>query len=491
LTTRVSRIYRLILIALAFVALMGAQQALISAASDASGWNAQAAIPTNTPRPTHPAAPATNTPRPSPTETPTLSPVPTQTVPPTDTPVPPSIGPVNYPDDINSLTGLPYPDDAARNRRNLIVKVSNYTWVVRPQSGLSQADIVYEYEVEGGVTRFAAIYRSQAPDHVGSIRSGRLLDLELVIAYDGLLAYSGSNDPIKNMIINGSCIKPDTGSRIPCTDDPKLIHAQTWRYQAITPQFGNNCPPFCRYPRPGLAFEHTLFANTQQIWDVATKYGVNTPHKVKGLAFNTIPDASGKAASDIALKWFHDQDARWQYNADDGLYYRWNTGIPHIDSNTGAQLTADNVVVLQAPHLNRPDVYESEAGSPAVEVQLWGEGPAWVFRDGLWFEGVWQRNHDKGGLYLYYPDRKTPIDLKPGNSWFEVVRPNMYGVTVLPNNIDVHGTETPAVLTATARAPVFSAPQLTQEQAIATRTQAVSAATNAYTPVATITAPAP
>ena len=332
-----TRVFRLILIALAAVALLGAQQALISAAANNSGWYALDAIPTNTPRPTHPAAPATNTPRPTPTEAPTFTPSLTDTVSPTDTPVPPAIGPSDYPDNINSLTGLPYPDDAARNRRNLIVKVSNYTWVVRPQSGLSQADIVYEYEVEGGVTRFAAIYRSQAPDHVGSIRSGRLLDLELVVAYDALLAYSGSNDPIKTMIINGSCIKPDTGSRVPCTDDPKLIHAQTWRYQAITPQFGNNCPPFCRFPRPGLAFEHTLFGNTQQIWDVATKYGVNTPHKVKGLSFTDTPDGGGKPASDIAIKWFHDQDARWQYNPDDGLYYRWKTGIPHTDANSGAQ----------------------------------------------------------------------------------------------------------------------------------------------------------
>jgi predicted phosphohydrolase len=65
---------------------------------------------------------------------------------------------------------MPYPDAAAKNRRNLIVKISNYPPIVRPQTGVNLADVVYEYEVEGGVTRFAAIYRSNMPSRVSSQR---------------------------------------------------------------------------------------------------------------------------------------------------------------------------------------------------------------------------------------------------------------------------------------------------------------------------------
>ena len=471
----ISRFYRLaVLIVVALTLAVAAQ-----ATTNASPEYAPGPPPTNTPRP-HP--PATNTPRPTRTTPPTRTPTDTLTPSNTPSPTPIPIGPYTYPDNINSLTGLPFPDDAARNRRNLIVKVSNFTPVVRPQSGLSNADIVYEYEVEGGVTRFAAIYRSQGSDHVGSIRSGRLLDMELVISYNALLAYSGSNDPIKNMILNGSCIKPSDGWRVPCTSDPTLIHAQTWRYQALTPQFGDNCPPFCRFPRPGLAFEHTLFGNTFQMWDLATKRGVNTPLQSKGLAFTDTPDGGGKTANDIYIKWYSGQDARWQYNADDGLYYRWNSGLPHMDANTGKQLTADNVVIMQADHVNRPDIYESETGSPAVQIDLWGADKAWVFRDGQWYQGTWRRDHDKGGLFLFYNDNKTPIDLKPGNTWFEIVRPNMFNVTVSDQYADVHATETPAAATATAGAPHFPDANLTQTQSVAAVTQTVSAATNAVTP---------
>ncbi|MEP7284677.1 MAG: DUF3048 domain-containing protein [Chloroflexota bacterium] len=449
--------------------------------------------PTNTKRPTVASLPPTNTPKnvaPVQPDQPTL--VPTKTLVPSRTPLPsktptltPSItpttiGPVNYPDNINTLTGLPYPNEEARNRRNLIVKVSNYTWVVRPQSGLSQADLVWEYEVEGGVTRFAAIYRSQASDHVGSVRSGRLPDLELVTMYQALLAYSGSNDNIKKMILEGSCIDPTSGSRVLCSkDNPDLIPAPEWKYQAITPQFGDNCPPFCRFPRTGLAFEHTLFANTNQVWDVATKRNVNTGIPARGFAFNITPDAGGKTASDIFIKWFGDQDARWQYNPTDGKYYRWNTGLPHVDANTGQQLSADNVIIIQANHKERHDVYESESGSPAIEVQLWGQEKAWVFRDGKWYEGTWQRrNRARGALVLMSGDGKTPIHLKPGNSWVEVVRCcDMHGVKASDTLIDVQGTATFAAMTATAKFPHVSDARATQTAVIAVQTNAVSAAT--------------
>ncbi len=471
---------------------------ILSAATLAVGnptSSAMQAPPTNTDHPDSPTSPVTNTPRRSltptkkPTSTRTFTPTATSTRTatatrtPTDTPTvtPTTIGPVNYPENINPLTGLPYPSEEAKNRRNLIVKVSNYTWVVRPQSGLSQADIVYEYEVEGGVTRFAAIYRSQGTDHVGSIRSGRLLDLELVPMYQALLAYSGSNDNIKAMILQGSCIDPDTGGRVLCTNDSgkDLIQADKWVYQALTPQFGDNCPPFCRYPKPGLAFEHTLFGNTFQMWDLATKRNVNNGYVAKGFAFTDEPDDRGKTANDIFIKWYGDQDARWQYDPNDHLYYRWNTGLPHIDANNGKQLTADNVIILQAYHKNRPDIYESETGSPAVEVQLWGQEKAWVFRDGKWYEGMWmRRNRNRGSLILMYPDGKTPMHLKPGNSWIEIVRCcDMNGVTAGNTLADVQSTATYAAMTATAKGPHLPPNLQTQAAAIAIQTNTASAAT--------------
>lgn len=425
------------------------------------------ALPTNTKRPQ---VLPTNTPRDQPptlTFTPSFTPTATLTSTATDTPTPTltptTIGPIQYPENINSLTGLPFPDEAARNRRNLIVKVSNYPWIVRPQSGLSYADIVYEYEVEGGVTRFAAIFRSHGADYLGSIRSARLPDLELVVMYNALLAYSGANDNIK-----------------------KMIGEAEWHYRAMTPQWGDNCPPFCRFPQVGLPFEHTLFGNTYKMWELAERRKANEGFPARGFAFSDVAPQNSKFANDIAIKWYGDQDARWQYNPNDGKYYRWNTGLPHMDAATGKQLAVDNLIIIQAEHVERPDIYESEAnGSPAIEIQLWGQNDAWVFRDGRWYEGVWIRRNQKEGTALTLVLRDgTPIFLKPGQSWVEVVRCcNMYGVTPSDAYADVAATAVYAEQTATLRGPRIptDAAQATSQSESFIATRNSSAATIAVT----------
>ncbi len=392
-------------------------------------------LPTNTPRPT-----ATNTP----TDTPTATHTPTATPSPTYTPSPTAtiVGPSEYPDGFNPLTGLPYPNEAAMNRRNLIVKISNFPEIVRPQSGLTTADIVFEYEVEGAVTRFAAIYRSQGAEKVGSIRSARLLDLELVEMFEGILAYSGANDWIYNFILDSD-----------------------WKWRALTPQMGVNCPPFCRVEDGTRPFEHTLFGNTYDMWDVAEQREINQGLLVRGLAWSDVPDPDGAPIQDIFINYWNPRhDTRWQYNPGDGRYYRYNSGLPHVDAVTGQQLAADNIVILEAVHVDRPDVLDSEISGVVVETQLWGRGTAWIFRDGLWFEGIWAHRQGSPGLWLLYDDGETPMHLKPGQTWFNVVRPVMYGVEVSAQKVDavataeavIGQTATAAAQTATAIAPYIT-----------------------------------
>lgn len=392
-------------------------------------------LPTNTPRPT-----ATNTP----THTPTATNTPTATPSPTYTPSPTAtiVGPSEYPEGFNPLTGLPYPNEEAMNRRNLIVKVSNFPELVRPQSGLTTADIVFEYEVEGAVTRFAAIYRSQGAEKVGSIRSARLLDLELVEMFEGVLAYSGANDWIYNFILDSE-----------------------WKWRALTPQMGVNCPPFCRVEDDTRPFEHTLFGNTYDMWAVAEERQVNQGMLVRGLSWSDVPDPGGEPIQDIFINyWNPRQDTRWQYNPGDGRYYRYNSGLPHMDAVTGQQLAADNIVILEAVHVDRPDILDSEVSGVVVETQLWGRGTAWVFRDGLWYEGIWAHRQGSPGLWLLYDDGETPMHLKPGQTWFNVVRPVMYGVEVSEQKVDAQATAeavagqtaTAAAATATAAAPFIT-----------------------------------
>ncbi len=313
------------------------------------------------------------------------------------------VGPRVYPEGINPLTGLPYPSDAARSRRNLIIKVSNWPPRVRPQHGVNAADVVYEYEAEGGVTRFAAIYRSQAPQQVGSIRSARLLDIELIRMYAALLAYSGTSEPIRQIYINAD-----------------------YRNRLLSPSLGHDCERagFCRdetYAHRG--YEHTLFANAQQLWDLAARLNVNQGYRALGFHFALQADAGGDTAHDTYTNWYNRTDARWQYDDASRIYLRYADGAPHIDATDRQQLWADNLIYLQVLHFPRPDLFPPGSPDESEEVVLQGQGNALVLREGRLYSGFWRRLSLRNGdaLELVHTDG-TPIALKPGRSWITIMR---------------------------------------------------------------------
>ena len=414
-------------------------------ASDSASWS-QITLPgTNTPRPgmEHEFTFATNTPSgptwtPSltrtPTETATATPTatftPTNTLTPTDTPSPTPTpnGPFVYPEGVNPLTGLPYPDEEAMARRNLIVKISNFPPVVRPQSGVNAADVVFEYEAEGGVTRFAAIFRSQTAHHVGPVRSARLIDLELAPMYEALLAYSGSSEPIHQMIMTSE-----------------------WRYQAITPMIGDNCEEagFCRFPQDGLAFEHTLYVDLDKVWERATARNVNTGYRARGFAFSETPDPGGQPANDVYVDWYGQTDGRWQYDPETGRYLRFTDGVPHFDAADGQQLWADNLIIIEVPHNDRPDLFEPESRTASLEIALWDQGRAYLVRDGMYWQGFWRRrSRDFGDALQIIYGNNTPIMMKPGRTWVMVVR-GFGDVVISEERVDVGATATQIALSAT------------------------------------------
>ena len=83
----------------------------------------------------------------------------------------------------------------------MTVKIGN-TQEAHPLSGIEQADVVYEEVVDGGITRLAAIFNSDAPERVGPVRSVRPTDQSIVWPIGGVFAYSGG-DPDRGASIQG------------------------------------------------------------------------------------------------------------------------------------------------------------------------------------------------------------------------------------------------------------------------------------------------
>lgn len=370
---------------------------------------------------------STNTPPPvenTSTTAPTIAPTVTQTslpapvtinteVPPTDamvdatttaeTPSPTSteqipgmIGPDNFPDNVNPLTGLVVADPEVLQHRPIAVKISNIARV-RPQSGINNADLVFEHMTEGTITRFTAVFYTNGAQKIGSIRSGRLIDLEIPVMYDAAFAYSGASGPVR-----------------------LLFKASSFFDRIISPDFGHGGFERISDPNnPNEFFEDTLFTNTDNLRFILNERGQDVPPNFQnGMTFNPEPPAGGTPASTIEVT-YRATDAFWQYEPGIGRYKRWSDGVPHTDANTGEQLNFKNIIVLGANHQNT-DIVEDSFGSPSIQIQIWGEGPVSIFRDGQRFEGHWRRE-DPGDMLTFYDLEGNLLPLSPGNSFFQLV----------------------------------------------------------------------
>lgn len=344
---------------------------------------------------------------PAPTDLPTATLVPTD--PPTAAPTPAGqIGPDTFAPEIDPLTGLAVTDPNVLFRRPLAIKVSNFPACVRPQAGLSLADLVFEHYAEGPTTRFTAIFYSHNSPQVGSIRSARLIDLELPAMYQALFAFSGASPGVLEKL--------------------KAADFKDW---VISPEFEPGHPAFFRVPIASLsgdcqALEHTLFTSTDALWADADKKGINQRPTLTGMAFNPNPPGGGQPATTASLA-YDGEYVRWVYSPTAQAYYRYANGQPHTDTQTQAQITAANVVVVFANHvftlilenLIGYDPATGRGGSHSIEIQLWGSGPALVFRNGQVYSLTWLRQQRTGVLGLV--DAQGHIfPLQPGNTWFEL-----------------------------------------------------------------------
>ncbi|MBI3360213.1 MAG: DUF3048 domain-containing protein [Chloroflexi bacterium] len=343
--------------------------------------------PTQPPATTAP-QPAAATPAP-PTPAPAVTPVPEG-----------QIGPANFPPNVDPLTGETV-DPTALDRIPLAIKVSNYPDVVRPQSGLSFADLVFEHFVEGGATRFTAVYYSKDAEKVGSVRSARLIDLEIPNMYRAMLGYSGSSEGVRTLL-----------KQVP------------WLDRVLSPQFGEGCPPFCRFPEEGLAQEHTEFTSTKDLRAVAEQRGLNKRPDLHGMTFNATPPPDGQPAKQVTFP-YNASYVLWVYNQPSGRWLRWNTSsnslTEHKDRLTGQQLSAANVVAIYANHVCNWAIIEDANGWYSIEIQIWGSGPAKIFRDGQVYDATWVRNDPKDMLG-FVDANGQPFPLKPGNTWFQLVQ---------------------------------------------------------------------
>ncbi|HET9016319.1 MAG TPA: DUF3048 domain-containing protein [Thermomicrobiaceae bacterium] len=322
-------------------------------------------------------------PTPAPTDTPMPTPTPTAVPTPTPSPTPAATPtPVAY----RTLTGAPA---ATPPPRPIAVQIDNAPGA-RPQTGLVDADVVYEWPTEAQLTRFTALYQTRAPTVVGPVRSARLIDLQIIPAHDAILAYSGAATEVEALLARAHL------DRLQVDVDAA---AASWRSTD-------------RYA------PYNLYTSIQGLRGVVARHGWATPSTAQPFVFG--PAAPGGSVSGGVDIPYATGAVDFSYDPATRTYPRSVDGAPHRDAATGQQIAPRNVVVLFTT-FTPTSIIEDVAGDRSLDVSLQGSGTAWVFRDGRRYVARWQRSGLTDTLHFVDATTGQPVPLAEGQTWICLV----------------------------------------------------------------------
>ena len=292
-----------------------------------------------------------------------------------------------YSGPVSPVTGLPVEDVALLDRKLVAVKMDNH-WNARPQSGIEQADAVFEVVVESGITRFIALFHHSDSDWVGPMRSARPTDWTLIKPLNGVLAISGGQPWITRRI---------TGNGVPLIGDYGPPLTARWREREAP---------------------HNLYVDTYEVRRVAAERGLS--QEPPAPLFNRGP-LSGPAeavATYVFFDWSETVDAVWRWDGDqylrsvDGEPHRWRT---REGGETG-QISAEVLIVLMV------EGYRACPQGEGSCVPAWdtvGENRAIVFAEGRYVEGRWRRD-DAGDWFTITDPGGDEITVPPGRMWMMI-----------------------------------------------------------------------
>lgn len=283
------------------------------------------------------------------------------------------------------LTGVQYVQgsNAALAGPSVACKVDNLD-VARPQVNLNQTDMVFDEMVEGGLTRFVAVFHSHMPTQAGPVRSIRPMDPDIISPFGGIVCYSGGQ--LKFV---------------------KLMRATNVFNANETEESGKGT--FTRVSNREAP--HNVIVNVAKLQAAHLDLAPPTP------LFQFAKDSSGATAAagtslDSLKVYFPSALAQWTPSVDRTQWLRTQDGKVDTDSVTGQQLHATNVVVLQV-------AIDRKYGHIPKTVMV-SSGKAWVLTGGKYIEASWSKASQTAPILLTDASG-TPVLLAPGNTWVELM----------------------------------------------------------------------
>jgi Protein of unknown function (DUF3048) N-terminal domain/Protein of unknown function (DUF3048) C-terminal domain len=294
------------------------------------------------------------------------------------------------PSPLAPLTGLPALSAPMAKQPAVIVKIDNDD-AASPQSGIDQADVVYEEVVEGGITRFLAVFQSQDADVVGPVRSVRETDADIVRPIGGLFAYSGGIAPFVSLI-DASGVT-DVGA----VDDGSAYYRSSLR-----------------------AAPDNLYTSTTVLRE-RTPADAGPPPALFDYvgAHQAFSEPGATRVSTVTVDMSSATIVTWSYDSSTGQWLRSMNGAAQ-DVAEGTSLTPGppiaftNVIVQMVPYQNTG--YVDPAGNPVPDATVVGSGPALVLSGGKLVHATWSKP-TPSSITTYETPSGSRIRLLRGQTW--------------------------------------------------------------------------
>ncbi|WP_025785327.1 DUF3048 domain-containing protein [Sporosarcina sp. D27] len=277
--------------------------------------------------------------------------------------------------------------------RPILATINNHP-LARPQSGLSQADVVYEVFAEGNITRLLALYQSQLPEEIGPIRSARDYFIEIADGLDAFYIAHGYS-PDAHALLTAGVVDNINGMQY---DGSYFVRSQE-----------RKAP-------------HNSYISKEHIEQAMEDLSIDSEiREVPTLSFHPDADSAklGEIASTIVVG--HPDPnftSTYTFDPEAKTYERSVNGIITTDKADDKKVTPANIVVMEAP-------YTTIDAEGRQSLDLTKGGPAILFQNGVALTLEWKQIDG----VITPVQNGVPAKLVPGQTWFHIVHEQAIGNT--------------------------------------------------------------
>jgi competence protein ComGC len=270
----------------------------------------------------------------------------------------------------------------------------NNLGTARPlQSGLQDAYIIYEIIVEGGLTRYMALFMDQSTARIGSIRSARHYFLDYALENDTIYVHHGQSPQAQadfsNLGVDHIVVGDSTG----------------WRDKDLSKQ--------------GYAYEHTLFTSIEKL---KNGIGSKRTERKKDLLLNySIDDIdlskieNSKVANNVSITYSNNVTTSYVYDSTNKVYNRFVNDKEHKDYVTGKQYNFKNIITYQVKNYTLDDA--ENKGRQGIDNI--GSGTGYYITEGYAVPITWEKS-SRSSQTIYKYENGNEIDVNDGNTFIQI-----------------------------------------------------------------------